>query len=169
MNRDQITGGKSTNSTDFDFGDLVSMTIVDVFETDANGKLLSYCPTFDNRAVHKTPEITERLRKSATQLKERMEVVATSPVGKNVERFSRMSVRAAFVVGNAVKNKIQHNMQQNQQNDSSNVPKEDQLNDLLQSQIALDETDGDIDEVNVSATVLEEDPMEVPSPERRLV
>ena len=37
--------------TDFDFGDLVTMTIVDVFETDCDGKLLSYCPTFDNRAV----------------------------------------------------------------------------------------------------------------------
>jgi hypothetical protein len=48
---------------DFDFGDLVTMTIVDVFETDADGKLLSYCPTFDNRAVHKTQESIERLRK----------------------------------------------------------------------------------------------------------
>ena len=48
--------GGDTNSpdTDFDFGDLVTMTIIDVFETDNDGKLLSYCPTFDNRAVHKT-------------------------------------------------------------------------------------------------------------------
>jgi hypothetical protein len=42
------------------------MTIIDVFETDNNGKLLSYCPTFDNRAVHKTQESIERLRKGAS-------------------------------------------------------------------------------------------------------
>lgn len=46
-------------------GDLVTMTIVDVFETDNQGKLLSYCPTFDNRAVHKTNPATERIRKSS--------------------------------------------------------------------------------------------------------
>ena len=37
---DPITG-KSTVDMDFDFGDLVTMTIVDVFETDARGRLLS--------------------------------------------------------------------------------------------------------------------------------
>ncbi len=71
-------------SDDFDFGDLVAMTIVDVFETDANGLLLSYCPTFDNRAVHKTPEMAQRLRKGVGQMRETMEVVANSPVGKSV-------------------------------------------------------------------------------------
>jgi len=49
-------------------GDLVSMTIVDVFETDNQGKLLSYCPTFDNRAIHKTHQTTETLRKSSSKL-----------------------------------------------------------------------------------------------------
>lgn len=49
-------------------GDLVTMTIVDVFETDSQGKLLSYCPTFDNRAIHKTNPTTETLRKSSTRL-----------------------------------------------------------------------------------------------------
>ena len=76
------------SATDFDFGDLVTMTIVDVFETDSDGKLLSYCPTFDNRAVHKTQEVTERIRKGASLVKERMEVVARSPAGKSVNKVS---------------------------------------------------------------------------------
>ena len=83
-------GGSTRNSgvDDFDFGDLVAMTIVDVFETDANGLLLSYCPTFDNRAVHKTPEMKEFLRKGVGQMMETMEVVAKSPVGKSVNMVS---------------------------------------------------------------------------------
>jgi len=48
-------------------GDLVTMTIVDVFETDNQGKLLSYCPTFDNRAVHKTNPAMENLRKTSSK------------------------------------------------------------------------------------------------------
>lgn len=48
-------------------GDLVSLTIVDVFETDNQGRLLSYCPTFDNRAVQKTNQAAETLRKSSTK------------------------------------------------------------------------------------------------------
>lgn len=49
-------------------GDLVTMTIVDVFETDSNGKLLSYCPTFDNRAVMKTNATGEAFRKSSSKM-----------------------------------------------------------------------------------------------------
>ena len=83
-------GGEASkkDDTDFDFGDLVTMTIIDVFETDMDGRLLSYCPTFDNRAVHKTREATERLRKGASQIKERMEVIANSPAGKRVNMVS---------------------------------------------------------------------------------
>ena len=156
------TGGQSTHNIDFDFGDLVSMTVIDVFETDTDGRLLSYCPTFDNRAVHKTPEMAERLRKGATQLRETMGVVANSPVGKNVGMGYKMSIRAAFVVGNAVKNRIQHNYQSPQ--DDDNDKEGDSLNDLLQSQIEeTDETEVDINEVHTSA--LEKDPTS--SPDRR--
>ena len=49
-------------------GDLVTMTIVDVFETDNQGKLLSYCPTFDNRAITKTHQTAETLRKSSNRV-----------------------------------------------------------------------------------------------------
>ena len=68
--------------TDFDFGDLVTMTIIDVFETDQNGRLLSYCPTFDNRAVHKTQEVVERVRKGASHLMDRVEVVRKNPASQ---------------------------------------------------------------------------------------
>jgi len=137
--------GGSTDSSDFDFGDLVTMTIIDVFETDVNGKLLSYCPTFDNRAVHKTPETIERIRKGASQLKEGYLNVANSPAGKTASlatrQFGKLSVRAAYVVGNAVKTKIQQ-----QNNVAGDESVEEGLNELLQSQIALDESDVNVNE-----------------------
>mmetsp|Transcript_1618 Transcript_1618/g.3975 ORF Transcript_1618/g.3975 Transcript_1618/m.3975 type:complete len:402 (-) Transcript_1618:149-1354(-) len=55
----------TNDKTPLQVGDLVSMTIVDVFETDNQGKLLSYCPTFDNRAVIKTNQAKETIRKSS--------------------------------------------------------------------------------------------------------
>ena len=73
---------EENEDTDFDFGDLVTMTIIDVFETDEEGRLLSYCPTFDNRAVHKTQEVVERVRKGASHLKERVDVVVKSPTSQ---------------------------------------------------------------------------------------
>jgi len=89
--------GGNTNSSDFDFGDLVTMTIIDVFETDVNGKLLSYCPTFDNRAVHKTPETIERIRKGASQLKEGYLNVANSPAGKTASLVSCLYIFPFFL------------------------------------------------------------------------
>jgi protein involved in temperature-dependent protein secretion len=38
---------------------------VDVFETDNQGKLLSFCPTFDNKKIRKTNPASETLRKSS--------------------------------------------------------------------------------------------------------
>ena len=63
-----LAGDEHTQTPPLAVGDLVSLTIVDVFETDNQGKLLSYCPTFDNRAVRKTNLGTEALRKSTAQL-----------------------------------------------------------------------------------------------------
>jgi hypothetical protein len=85
---EDATSANNNDGADFDFGDLVTMTIIDVFETDSDGRLLSYCPTFDNRAVHKTQEVTERIRKGASLVKERIEVVARSPAGKSVNKVS---------------------------------------------------------------------------------
>ena len=77
-----------------------------------------------------------------------------------------MSVRAAIVVGNAVKTKIQQqqkNVQIGTEGDDDCVASEaDQLNELLQSQIATDETDLDINGV-VNATELDEDPTKTSS------
>eukprot|EP00934_Nitzschia_sp_Nitz4_P004167 Nitzschia sp. Nitz4//scaffold1_size375055//312163//313444//NITZ4_000327-RA/size375055-processed-gene-0.390-mRNA-1//1//CDS//3329541198//4157//frame0 len=61
-------GVEKPNKPALQVGDLVTLTIVDVFETDNQGKLLSYCPTFDNRAVAKTNQATETIRKSSHQL-----------------------------------------------------------------------------------------------------
>ena len=69
-----------------------------------------------------------------------------------------MSVRAAIVVGNAVKTKIQQQKKViGTEGGPDSVPEADQLNELLQSQIATDQTDLDINGV-VNATALDEDP-----------
>ena len=60
------------------FGDLVTMTIVDVFESDETGKLLSYCPTFDNRSVKKTYHTTEQIRRQSSKMKGRLHEVSKS-------------------------------------------------------------------------------------------
>jgi hypothetical protein len=67
-------------------GDLVSLTVVDVFETDNQGKLLSYCPTFDNRAVRKTHMGTEALRKSTAQLGQLLIKARNSKIAKLVSQ-----------------------------------------------------------------------------------
>jgi len=115
----QLNGNEGTvDGQDFDFGDLVTMTVVDVFETDASGRLLSYCPTFDNRAVHKTQEVTERLLKGASQLKERTRILVQSPASKTVNKaagsLGKMSLSAAKAMGNIVKTKIEEEIHKHQ-------------------------------------------------------
>lgn len=70
-----------------------------------------------------------------------------------------MSVRAAIVVGNAVKNKIQHKVDGNRMGGSSTD--EDALNELMTSQIADDDETLDINATYSSA--LDEDPMSSPA------
>ena len=79
-----------------------------------------------------------------------------------------MSFRAALVVGNAVKNKIQHSARSGQ-NGEEDLPEEDRLNELSQSQIAdnHDETVVDIHAMN--AIELESDPRRTPTPNSRWV
>ncbi|CAB9501276.1 expressed unknown protein [Seminavis robusta] len=76
-------------------GDLVTMTIVDVFETDSQGKLLSYCPTFDNRAVKKTNPATETFRKSSSKLFTILNKVQNSKTAKGF--YSRAKSVASTV------------------------------------------------------------------------
>ncbi|KAL3807365.1 hypothetical protein ACHAXA_001703 [Cyclostephanos tholiformis] len=148
------------DAADFDFGDLVTMTIIDVFETDSDGRLLSYCPTFDNRAVHKTQEVTERIRKGASLVKERMEVVARSPAGKSVNKathdLGKMSINAALAVGNIVKRRIEEEMHKREtrgQPDAFSDAEEmvDAEND------AKDEGDDDDDDKNATENAADRD------------
>lgn len=74
------------NMNQLQVGDLVTMTIVDVFETDNQGKLLSYCPTFDNRAIHKTHQTTETLRKSSNRVMTELKKAGKSKLAKLVVR-----------------------------------------------------------------------------------
>lgn len=76
----------NTSMDDIHVGDLVTMTIVDVFETDCDGKLLSYCPTFDNRAIRKTDQTVERFRKSSSRIKKNIDIVAKSKTAATVNR-----------------------------------------------------------------------------------
>ena len=80
-------------------GDLVTMTIVDVFETDNQGKLLSYCPTFDNRAIHKTHPATERLRKSSSK------IIAALHQAQN-SKLAKLIIAQASLVAKSVKRKV---------------------------------------------------------------
>ena len=80
-----------------------------------------------------------------------------SRINQAAERLGKMSVRAAIVVGNAVKNKIQHKVDGNRTGSSTD---EDALNELMTSQIADDET------LDINATyssALDEDPMSSPA------
>jgi hypothetical protein len=80
-------------------GDLVSMTIVDVFETDNQGKLLSYCPTFDNRAIHKTHHTAETLRKGSSK-------VMTALAKAQKSKLAVLIKSRAHLVARSVKQKV---------------------------------------------------------------
>lgn len=99
-------------------GDLVSLTIVDVFETDNQGKLLSYCPTFDNRAVTKTNQAAETIRKSSSKffsmLGQAQKAVAKSEVNKKASaQLSRMGImQSARNMAENVKHRVDEAVQQ---------------------------------------------------------
>ena len=80
-------------------GDLVTMTIVDVFETDNQGKLLSYCPTFDNRAIRKTLQTTETLIKSRGKLLKAIHDAQNS-------KLAKLIMEKASIVGNMMKQRV---------------------------------------------------------------
>lgn len=69
-------------------GDLVSMTVVDVFESDNQGKLLSYCPTFDNRAVVKTDRTAHAIRKKTGALKSALKTAQNSKLALAVSKYT---------------------------------------------------------------------------------
>ena len=120
-------------------GDLVSMTIVDVFETDNQGKLLSYCPTFDNRAVYKTNPATERLRKSSgkflSMLGRAGQAVAKSEVNrKAAEQLNKMGlVEKAKHVAENVKHRVDVAVQQYNYSPTRKGPNGIEGNDVTDS------------------------------------
>jgi len=97
--------------------DLVTLTIVDVFETDNQGKLLSYCPTFDNRDVRKTNQTAETIRKSSKNLfsilGRAQKAVAKSEVNKRASnQISRMGLmQHARNVAENMKHKVDEAVQ----------------------------------------------------------
>ncbi|KAL7467009.1 hypothetical protein ACHAXS_007276 [Conticribra weissflogii] len=137
-NKSQV---EEPNDTDFDFGDLVTMTIIDVFETDNDGKLLSYCPTFDNRAVHKTQESIERLRKGASQLRE----IARSPAGVKVNKaagsLGKMSLNAALTVRDIVRHRIEEEIHKHQHNQNKQKTDSDTSADAVGGEDVAEEDD----------------------------
>jgi len=94
--------------------DLVTMTIVDVFETDNNGRLLSYCPTFDNREVCKTTQAAETIRKSSTKIMSQWSVIsksqAASRFNEGLTAAAKMGLSAAKSMANQVKNAVDERM-----------------------------------------------------------
>eukprot|EP00591_Stephanopyxis_turris_P018296 CAMPEP_0195537196 /NCGR_PEP_ID=MMETSP0794_2-20130614/47517_1 /TAXON_ID=515487 /ORGANISM="Stephanopyxis turris, Strain CCMP 815" /LENGTH=185 /DNA_ID=CAMNT_0040670851 /DNA_START=177 /DNA_END=730 /DNA_ORIENTATION=- len=72
------------------------MTIVDVFETDAKGKLISYCPTFDNRSVQKTSQSAENLKKKSNEIKARVNAYRKTETGKILEQTTTKAAVALW-------------------------------------------------------------------------
>ena len=113
------TGDGSTPSSpekqSLHMGDLVTMTIVDVFETDTDGRLLSYCPTFDNRNIKKTMKTAEQLRKGGSKVVAVAKVVAKSNAAARFNSaavlVTRLSLKAAVQVKDSVVKKIDDEMQ----------------------------------------------------------
>jgi hypothetical protein len=105
-NHNNRSHNKSNDETvnTLQIGDLVSMTIVDVFETDNQGKLLSYCPTFDNRAIHKTHHSAETLRKSTVK-------VMTMLAQARNSRTASLIVSKARTMAESVKQKVDEAVQ----------------------------------------------------------
>uniref|UniRef100_A0A7S0Y722 Uncharacterized protein n=1 Tax=Pseudo-nitzschia delicatissima TaxID=44447 RepID=A0A7S0Y722_9STRA len=115
MSIDEEAEGKETT---LEVGDLVTLTIVDVFETDNQGKLLSYCPTFDNRAIRKTNQTAETVRKTSTKLftilgKAKKAVEKSEASKKASEQISKMGLmQHAKNMANNVKDRVDEAVQQ---------------------------------------------------------
>lgn len=80
----------NNNTQTLQMGDLVGMTIVDVFESDHSGKLLSYCPTFDNRNIYKIDRTTYQIQKHTTKAMKRVvqKVQQTSHLAKIMTQYT---------------------------------------------------------------------------------
>lgn len=107
---------------DLKFGDLVTMTIVDVFETDCDGKVLSYCPTFDNRAVFKTDQRVEKMRKGSSLLKKNISIVANSPTAAKVNEAANLLGKLSIKYASTVKETVQRKIEEELKKKSDETP-----------------------------------------------
>lgn len=96
--------------------DLVTMTIVDVFETDNNGKLLSYCPTFDNRRVQKTSLTNEAVRKSSAKIMGQISLISKSQaavkVNQSIGHVASLGMSAAKSMASSVHRSVNKQIEQ---------------------------------------------------------
>ena len=116
------TASKTSYADELHVGDLVTMTIVDVFETDADGKLLSYCPTFDNRAIYKTTHKVEQIRKSSSKLVKNVNSMKQSKTAERVNQaaslLGKLGMKAAGTVKEVVEKKMEEKRRYQEQEQS---------------------------------------------------
>jgi len=136
----------NTSMDDIHVGDLVTMTIVDVFETDCDGKLLSYCPTFDNRAIRKTDQTVERFRKSSSRIKKNIDIVVKSKTAATVNRcaslFGQLSYKAAITVKDSVQKKMEEDGRKKQTRQPPKFNSPTDVKNVHAFERALDAADG---------------------------
>ena len=87
---DSSNKATNNNTQALQMGDLVGMTIVDVFESDHSGKLLSYCPTFDNRNIYKMDRTTYQIKKHTTTAMKSViqKVIQTSYIASAISQYT---------------------------------------------------------------------------------
>ena len=145
-----IQDGSSTEESVLQVGDLVTLTIVDVFETDNQGKLLSYCPTFDNRAIRKTNQTAETLKKSSSKLfsilgKAKKAVVKSEVNKKASKQISKMGLmQHAKNVAENVKHKVDeavHQMNSSPKESPVRISKEGMNSNQFEEAISAAEKD----------------------------
>jgi hypothetical protein len=122
----------NSSNDDLKFGDLVTMTIIDVFETDSDGKLLSYCPTFDNRAVHKTDQRVEKMRKGSSILKKNIHMAANSPTAAKVNQAANLLGKLSVKYASTVKDTVQRKIEEEMKKKSGETPPTPQRKDITQ-------------------------------------
>lgn len=160
---------KATKPT-LQVGDLVTLTIVDVFETDNQGKLLSYCPTFDNRAVTRTNQTAETIRKSSNQffsmIGRAQKAVVKSEVNKKASaQLSRMGImQSARHIAENVKHRVDeavHQINSPSRGAHANTGSDASLTDVKRFEQAISAAEAAATRTSVTPTTVEPEESEV--------
>ena len=122
--------------------DLVTMTIVDVFETDNNGKLLSYCPTFDNRRVQKTSPTNEAVRKSSAKIMGQISLISKSQaavkVNQSISHVASLGMSAAKSMASSVHRSVNKQIEHMVSSPSREATPKSELVSAKEFELALD-------------------------------